>query len=204
MSATMSKAMLLDQIERERLVWERLLAAVGEERMEQPGASGEWSFKDVVAHLSGWRIRTLARLHAALTGAEPVPPPWPTDLDEDSEAGLTQINAWIERAGRERSLEEVLDEARHSFDLMRDAVLALSDEELSGPGRSSAPGSTTSGVPSEQPGRRRYTGLLLYSAANTFRIARQAPEERAMPRYVIGPDVVRRLAQERVVVANEH
>lgn len=134
MNATMSKAALLDQIERERLVWEQLLRAVGEARMEQPGATGEWSFKDVVAHLNGWRIRTLARLAAARTGAEPVPP-WPADLDEDTEAGLTQINAWIERAGRERSLQEVLGESRRSFDLMHDAVLALSDDELTDPRR---------------------------------------------------------------------
>jgi hypothetical protein len=134
MSATMSKAALLEQIERERLVWEQLVRAVGEERMDQPGATGAWSFKDVVAHLNGWRTRTLARLDAARTGAEPVPP-WPADLDEDSEAGLTQINAWIERAGRERSLQEVLGEARRSFDLMRDAILALSDEELTDPSR---------------------------------------------------------------------
>lgn len=135
MTTTINKAALLEQIERERLVWEQLLRAVGEERMEQPGATGAWSFKDVVAHLNGWRVRTLARLHAARTGAEPAPPPWPAGLDEDSESGLTQINAWIERAGRERSLHEVLDEASRSFDRMRDAVLALSDEELSDPGR---------------------------------------------------------------------
>jgi hypothetical protein len=135
MSATMSKAALLDQIERERLIWEQLLRAVGEDRMEQPGATGEWSFKDVVAHLNGWRTRTLARLEAARTGAEPAPPPWPAGLNEDSEAGLAQINAWIERAGQERSLQAVLDESRRSFDRMRDAVLALSDTELTDPDR---------------------------------------------------------------------
>lgn len=135
MSATMSKAALLDQIERERLVWEQLLTTVGEAHMEQPGATGEWSFKDVVAHLNGWRVRTLARLDAARTGAEPAPPPWPADLDEDSEAGLTAINASIEQAGRERSLQEVLDESRRWFDRMRDAVLALSDDELADPSR---------------------------------------------------------------------
>jgi hypothetical protein len=55
---------------------------------------------------------TLARLDAARTGAEPAPPSWPAGLDEHSEAGRTQINVWIKRAGRERSLEEVLGEAR--------------------------------------------------------------------------------------------
>jgi hypothetical protein len=135
MSTMMNKAALLDQIERERLLWEQLVRAVGEERMEQPGAAGAWTFKDVVAHLNGWRVRTLARLDAARTGAEPAPPPWPADLDEDSDAGLAQINAWIERAGRERSLEEVLGAARRSFDQMRDAVLALAEEDLADPSR---------------------------------------------------------------------
>ena len=37
---------------------------------------------------------------------------------------------WVGGNSRERSLQEVLGESRRSFDLMRDAVLALSDEEL--------------------------------------------------------------------------
>lgn len=135
MSATISKAALLEQIERERQIWEQLLASVGEARMEQPGASGEWSFKDVVAHLNGWRVRTLARLDAARAGVEAPPPPWPAGLDEDTEEGLTQINAWLEQTGRQRSLQEVLDESRRSFDRMREAVLALSEDELSDPQR---------------------------------------------------------------------
>jgi hypothetical protein len=130
----MSTVALLDQIERERLVWAQLLRAVGEERMEQPGASDAWTFQDVVAHLNGWRRRTLARLDAARTGAEPVAP-WPADLDADSEVGLTQINAWIAQSGRERTLQEVLREARRSFDLMRDAVPARSEAELTDPSR---------------------------------------------------------------------
>jgi len=135
MSTAMSKAGLLDEIERERANWEQLLATVGEARMEQPGVVGAWTFKDVVAHLNGWRTRTLARLGAARAGVEPPPPPWPAGLDEDTEAGLTQINAWIERTGRERTLQEVLDESRRSFDQMRADVLALSEDDLTDPGR---------------------------------------------------------------------
>ena len=57
MTETPSKRALLEQIERERAFWEGLVAEVGEARMLQPGATGEWTFKDVVAHLNGWRVR---------------------------------------------------------------------------------------------------------------------------------------------------
>ena len=42
-------------------------------RMDQPGVAGQWSVKDVVAHLASWRKRTVARLQAAARGA-PEPP----------------------------------------------------------------------------------------------------------------------------------
>jgi hypothetical protein len=48
-----NKSALLEQIERERIFWEQLQAEIGEQRMLVPGATGEWTFKDVVAHLNG-------------------------------------------------------------------------------------------------------------------------------------------------------
>lgn len=45
----------------ERARWEVLLAQVGSEHMRQPGALGEWTFKDLVAHLNGWWYDELAR-----------------------------------------------------------------------------------------------------------------------------------------------
>jgi hypothetical protein len=61
MTETTSKAALLKQIERERALWDDMVAEIGEERMLQGGATGDWSFKDVVAHLNGWRVKTLTR-----------------------------------------------------------------------------------------------------------------------------------------------
>jgi hypothetical protein len=125
-----SKAALLELIERERGLWDDLVAEIGEDRMLQPGATGEWSFKDVVAHLNGWRIGTLARLAAARDHSDPAAPPWPADLDEDDEGDVDKINDWIYRANRERPLGEVLGEYRHSFQRMYDATSALSENEL--------------------------------------------------------------------------
>lgn len=133
MAETPGKHALLAQIDRERTLWEQLVADVGEAHMQEPGATGEWTFQDVVAHLSGWRANTLARLDAAVHGQAPAPPPWPAHLNEEQD--VDAINAWIYKANRDRPLRDVLDEYHHSFVCMRDAVSALSEQDLTEPGR---------------------------------------------------------------------
>ena len=48
----MDKQTFLDTLHGERTQWEALVAQVGEERMTQPGFAGEWSLKDVIAHIA--------------------------------------------------------------------------------------------------------------------------------------------------------
>ena len=55
MTEPRSKAALLELIESKRGRWDDMVAEIGEDRMLQPGATGDWNFKDVVAHLNGWR-----------------------------------------------------------------------------------------------------------------------------------------------------
>jgi hypothetical protein len=132
MTETARKQELLEAIERERAVWQRLVAEVRPERMELPGVAGDWTFKDVVAHLSGWRVLTVARLEAGRDGRAPVAP-WPAHLTEEND--LDAINDWFLTRGRERTLQQVLGEYADSFDRMRDAVVALPEQELFESGR---------------------------------------------------------------------
>ena len=79
MALIMSKAQLLTDLQDEQTQWEALLGEIGEEHMTQPGVAGEWSIKDIVAHLTGWRRRTVERFQAALR-QEPSPPPLRRDM----------------------------------------------------------------------------------------------------------------------------
>jgi hypothetical protein len=133
MSQIPNKSALLEQIARERTLWEQLLAEIGEARMLEPGATGDWTFKDVVAHLNGWRSKTLARLDAAQHGHAPAAPPWPAQLNEDDD--VDQINDWIYQANLNRPLQAVLDEYHASFQRIHDSVMALSERDLAEPGR---------------------------------------------------------------------
>jgi hypothetical protein len=123
---------LIGQIEGVRERWRRLVADVGPDRLEEPGAMGEWTFKDVAAHLTAWRQRTVARLGAAARGEPEPPPPWPAELGgaEDD-----PINAWIHDQTKDRPAEELLAEADGIYDDFIAAVRALPDDALTDPNR---------------------------------------------------------------------
>jgi GNAT superfamily N-acetyltransferase len=130
---SMNKSELLSGVREEYRQWEALLNQIGEARMEQPGAAADWSIKDIIAHLTGWRRRTVARLQAAQRSEGEPPSPWPAHLQADVD--LDAINAWIYEQNRGRSLREVLDESHHVFQQMFAAIEGLPDEVLSNPAR---------------------------------------------------------------------
>jgi hypothetical protein len=119
---------LLKHIQDERAQWQALVAEVGEARMQQPGPMGEWTFKDLVAHLLGWRELSIRRLEAG-PGQEP-PTPWPSQLTEDDE-----INDWIQAQSRDRPLRDVLDEADRSYERLAAAIGALPEADVTTAGR---------------------------------------------------------------------
>src|SRR5690242_21908500 len=112
METALNKTQLLTQLRTEQAGWEALLAEIGEAHMTQPEVAGGWSIKDIVAHLTGWRRRSVARFQAALRHESSFAPPWPPQLETDDE-----INAWIYAANRDRSLADVLAESREVFQL---------------------------------------------------------------------------------------
>ena len=126
----MQKSELLNGLLSEYRQWEALLDQIGMARMDQPGASGEWSIKDIVAHLTGWRQRAVGRLQAAQHGEPDPPPRWPAHLQSDDE-----INAWITESNRGRSVREVLAESQLVFQQLRAAIEGLPDEVLMNPQR---------------------------------------------------------------------
>src|SRR5258708_39660146 len=66
MGTSLSKTQLLTELRTEQAAWEALLDEIGEAYMTQPEVAGGWSIKDIVAHITGWRRRTVTRFRAAL------------------------------------------------------------------------------------------------------------------------------------------
>ncbi len=128
MTMTDSRDAMLATLEDERAQWRALVAEVGEERMTEPGPMGDWSFKDLVAHLLGWRERTIRRLEAAAAGLPEPPPSWPSGLDEDDD--VDAINAWFQQQSLDRGVGELLDAADRSYERYAAAISRLPEDQV--------------------------------------------------------------------------
>jgi uncharacterized protein (TIGR03083 family) len=124
-----TRAELLQTIERERAAWRALLAEIGEERMQEPGPMGAWTFKDLTAHLLAWDERLLARIEAGPDGT-PAPAPRPASLEGDD-----AINAWIQAHYRDRPLRDVLADMDGSYARLAALIEAMPEDQLLTPGR---------------------------------------------------------------------
>lgn len=123
---------LIQNIEGVRERWRRLVADVGPERLDQPGPMGEWTFKDVAAHLTAWRRRTVGRLDAAARGTPEPAPAWPAALGNAEDDA---INAWIHDTTKDRPASELLAEADAVYGDFLAAVRALPIDAVIEPGR---------------------------------------------------------------------
>jgi hypothetical protein len=128
MTETVTKANVLAAIDEEQADWDALVAEIGPERVEEPAFAGGWSFRDITAHLMGWRQYGIARLEAAANDEPEPPAPWPADLKEDDE-----INAWFYERDRNIPTSEVLRSASESYERLHNVVEALPDAALTDP-----------------------------------------------------------------------
>jgi hypothetical protein len=115
---------LLAVFENAQAEFEALLEQVGEARLTEPGVTGSWSIKDIIAHVTAWEERPVAWLEALQQGTSPEPAPWPKGLDDD------QTNALIYEANRDRSLADVLARWRQVSRSIAQAIRTLSEDDL--------------------------------------------------------------------------
>lgn len=119
----MNKSELLNSLQEEYQQWETLLDEIGPARMEQPAVNGDWSMKDIVAHLTGWNRWLVARLQAAGRSEPDPPPPWPAHIQTENE-----INAWIYESSHGRSVREVLNESHRVFQQLLTVIEGFPDD----------------------------------------------------------------------------
>lgn len=128
MSSSLTREEALARFDAARREHQVFLASIPRERMTEPGATGPWSVKDVIAHVTAWRSRTIDRLEAAAAGRPEPSPPWPPELEEDD-----PINAWFYEQHRDDPLNDVLSAWDASFDRLRAVFVSLPDEAMYDP-----------------------------------------------------------------------
>jgi hypothetical protein len=117
-----SKQQLLDQLRHERSEWERLLASIGNNHLELPVVTDQWTMKDTIAHLTTWWRREIARLVAAKRGERPA--------DHPSQSEVAVINEWVYLTNHDRPSEHVLRDAHESWQQFEAEIQQASEEVL--------------------------------------------------------------------------
>jgi uncharacterized protein (TIGR03083 family) len=114
----------MNRVQTERAEWDALLDQVGPARMAEPGVAGEWSVKDIIAHITWFEREMVGMLRAhALVGSEL----W--------NLAPAERNAAIFEENRDRPLDDVLKEAPQVFQQLVELVQALDERDLIDPSR---------------------------------------------------------------------
>lgn len=125
----MDKATLLDKIRTRQAEFEALLATLNASQLTTPGVNGDWSIKDILAHLVSWQKRTLAYLDAAARQGKP-------DIEGiSSDAEMDNLNARFYAGNKSRPLADVMTDFKNTYAQVVAAVEALSADDLIEPNR---------------------------------------------------------------------
>jgi len=125
-----NKTQIITMLKEEFNRWEELLASLTEAQLTAPHLPGNWSIKDVVAHLRAWQQVSIARLEAAQLNQEPVYPAWLAGLDPESEEDTEQFNATIYETYHERPWSSVYQDWREGFLRCLELGETIPDDDL--------------------------------------------------------------------------
>lgn len=119
--ARAEKVQLLSRMEESR---RRLLAALeraGPDVLQRAGSWGEWTLKDLIAHLVYWQTAAAERLQLHMTGD----PASALALAPAGDEATDEINAGVYRANRDRPLAEMLETFAVSYGTLRTAAKSI-------------------------------------------------------------------------------
>lgn len=130
MNEPIAKAELLATIDAEHDRLAVTLRQLSDEQLVQPGVEGDWSVKDLLAHITWWEQRLIQLLESAARGEAP-----PSLLlpGEDWDAAIPRLNDAAYAASRDRALDDVREAFERSFAQVVAVVSGCSEHDLFDP-----------------------------------------------------------------------
>jgi hypothetical protein len=120
----MDRTTLLDTIQKEHAHFKSLIALLNEEQLCSPTLEGQWSIKDIMAHIAAWEQICSRWLDEFLYGTTPNP----------VERVSSSSNERIYQENRDRSLQEVQQmfhqSHQHFVQQVDTLAQSLSEEDL--------------------------------------------------------------------------
>jgi uncharacterized protein (TIGR03083 family) len=119
----MKKQQLLDKLEWAWTDLRQSYDGLSEAQLTQPGVTGGWSVKDILAHVTTWEQEALKYLPLILRGEKP-----PRYFDQYG--GIDAFNAQMTARKRNLPLSEVLQQLEDSHRRLVAAIQAVPDDQF--------------------------------------------------------------------------
>lgn len=117
----MQKQQFLDRLEKQWAALKGSYAGLSAAQMEQGGVAGDWSVKDILAHVTTWEEESLEHLPTIAAGG--TPPRYSV-----THGGIDAFNDKKTAEGRRRSLAEVLEQLDTVHRRLVEYIQAAPDE----------------------------------------------------------------------------
>ena len=98
-------------------------AGLSDSQLTEPGVAGEWSVKDIIAHVSWWEEEALRHLPSIIAGERP--PRYSTIY-----GGIDAFNAMMAEQKRDLSLSDVLRQQDDTHRRLVEFILSVSEDQF--------------------------------------------------------------------------
>jgi hypothetical protein len=119
----MNRQQLLKQLDKAWTAFKESYADLSESQLTEPGVTGHWSVKDLVAHVTWWEEEALQHLPLILTGGRP--PRYSIKY-----GGIDAFNAQMTEQKRGLSLSDVLRQQEETHRRLIDYVQSAPEEQF--------------------------------------------------------------------------
>lgn len=119
----MDRQQLLKQIDKAWVAFKASYAGLTDSQLTEPGVIGDWSVKDILAHVTTWEQETLKALPLILQGGR-------LPRYADLYGGIDAFNAWMREQKRDLSLSEVVEQQDETHRQVIETVLKAPEEQI--------------------------------------------------------------------------
>jgi hypothetical protein len=117
------KQQLLKRLDQEWMTFKASYAGLSDSRLLEPGVTGNWSVRDIIAHVSWWEEEALAHLPLILSGGRP--PRYSVKY-----GGIDAFNALMTERRQGLSLAEVLRQQSDTHRRLVDHLQGVPEEQF--------------------------------------------------------------------------
>jgi hypothetical protein len=120
---TMNRQQLLKQLDKAWTAFQESYAGLSDSQLTEPGVTGDWSVKDMIAHVTWWEEEALKHLPLIITGGRP--PQYSRQY-----GGIDAFNAQMTEQKRGLSLSDVLRQLDETHRRLIDYVHSAPEEQF--------------------------------------------------------------------------